>query len=121
LSVIAGVIAFVVPGITALFLLGLIAGRAIITGVLEVIAAIQIRKYVTGEWLMVLSGIASVLFGALLLINPRAGALAVEYWLRNQRLTKLWRNASTSIASSAQLFSISRSFRFQLCCSSSHR
>jgi uncharacterized membrane protein HdeD (DUF308 family) len=80
LSIIAGVIAFVVPGITALFLLGLIAGWAIITGVLEVIAAIQMRKYVTGEWLMVLSGIASVLFGVLLLINPSAGALAVV-WL----------------------------------------
>jgi uncharacterized membrane protein HdeD (DUF308 family) len=79
LSVIAGVIAFTVPGITALFLLGLIAGWAIFTGVLEIIAAIQMRKYITGEWLMVLTGVLSVVFGVLLLLNPFAGALAVVW------------------------------------------
>jgi uncharacterized membrane protein HdeD (DUF308 family) len=79
LSVFAGVIAFTVPGITALVLLGMIAGWAIITGVLEVVAAIQMRKYITGEWLLVLSGVASLLFGVALLINPGAGALAVVW------------------------------------------
>jgi uncharacterized membrane protein HdeD (DUF308 family) len=79
LSIVAGVLAFVVPGITALFLLGLIAGWAILTGVIEIAAAIQLRKQITGEWLMALSGIASVLFGALLLFNPAAGALAVVW------------------------------------------
>jgi uncharacterized membrane protein HdeD (DUF308 family) len=80
LSVIAGVIAFVVPSITALVLLGLIAGWAIITGAMEIAAAIQMRKYISGEWLLALSGIASVLFGVALLINPLVGALAVV-WL----------------------------------------
>jgi uncharacterized membrane protein HdeD (DUF308 family) len=79
LSVIAGVLAFAVPGITALFLLGLIAGWAILTGVIEIVAAIQMRKYITGEWLMILSGIASILFGGLLLWNPGVGALAVVW------------------------------------------
>jgi uncharacterized membrane protein HdeD (DUF308 family) len=79
LGVIAGLLAFLVPGITALFLLGLIAGWALFTGVMEVVAAVQMRKYITGEWLMVLSGIASVLFGVLLLLNPAAGALAVVW------------------------------------------
>ncbi|MGH9966603.1 MAG: HdeD family acid-resistance protein, partial [Pyrinomonadaceae bacterium] len=74
LSVFAGVLAFVVPGITALILLGLIAGWALVTGVLEIAAAIQMRKHITGEWLLVLSGVLSVLFGVLLLMNPRAGA-----------------------------------------------
>ncbi|HEV7842287.1 MAG TPA: HdeD family acid-resistance protein [Pyrinomonadaceae bacterium] len=78
-SVIAGVLAFAVPGITALFLLGLIAAWAILTGVMEIVAAIQMRKYITGEWLMILSGIASILFGGLLLWNPGAGALAVVW------------------------------------------
>ncbi|HEY0322510.1 MAG TPA: HdeD family acid-resistance protein [Pyrinomonadaceae bacterium] len=78
-GVIAGVMAFIVPGITALFLLGLIAGWAILTGVLEIVGAIQMRKYITGEWLMILSGIASVLFGVLLLLNPGVGALAVVW------------------------------------------
>jgi uncharacterized membrane protein HdeD (DUF308 family) len=79
LSVVAGVLAFIWPGITALVLLGLIAGWALITGVLEVVAAIQMRKYIDGEWLLALSGIASVLFGVLLLLNPFAGALAVVW------------------------------------------
>jgi uncharacterized membrane protein HdeD (DUF308 family) len=65
---------------TALILLILIAARAIVTGVFEIAAAIQMRKYITGEWLLVLGGLASVLFGVLLLINPGAGALAVV-WL----------------------------------------
>lgn len=75
----AGIIAFVVPGITALFLLTLIAVWAIFTGVFEIMAAIQLRKQIKGEWLMVVSGIASVAFGGLLLYNPAAGALAVVW------------------------------------------
>ncbi len=80
LSVAAGVLAFAIPGITALVLLILIAAWAIVTGVFEIAAAIQLRKYITGEWMLVLAGVASVLFGALLFLNPTAGALAVV-WL----------------------------------------
>lgn len=79
LGVIAGILAFTLPGMTALILLGLIAGWALFSGVLEIVAAIQMRKYITGEWLLALSGIASVLFGVLLLLNPAAGALAVVW------------------------------------------
>ena len=71
-SVAAGIVAFLMPGITALFLLVMIACWAIVTGVIEIIAAIQLRKEITGEWLMVLSGIASVVFGGLLLYDPAA-------------------------------------------------
>lgn len=80
LGVAAGIIAFVMPGITALVLLLLIAAWAIVTGVFEVVAAIQMRKYIKGEWLLILAGIASVIFGVLLFLNPAAGALAVV-WL----------------------------------------
>ncbi len=80
LSVAAGVLAFVIPGITALVLLLLIAAWAIVTGAFEIGAAIQLRKYITGEWLLALAGVASVLFGFALLINPYAGAIAVV-WL----------------------------------------
>jgi uncharacterized membrane protein HdeD (DUF308 family) len=79
-SLIAGVLAFKLPAITALVLLILIAAWAIATGVFEIVAAIQMRKYVTGEWLLALAGLASVIFGIVLLINPGAGALAVV-WL----------------------------------------
>lgn len=80
LGVGAGIVAFVIPGITALILLILIAAWAIVTGVFEIIAAIQLRKEIKGEWLLALAGVASILFGVLLLFNPGAGALAVV-WL----------------------------------------
>jgi len=78
-SVIAGVLAFIMPDVTSLALLVMIASWAMATGIFEVVAAIQMRKYITGEWLMALSGILSVVFGVLLLINPFAGMLAIVW------------------------------------------
>lgn len=80
LGVAAGLTAFLVPGITALVLLVLIAAWAMVTGAFEIAAAIQLRKYIKGEWLLALAGVASVLFALALLFNPAAGALAVV-WL----------------------------------------
>jgi uncharacterized membrane protein HdeD (DUF308 family) len=80
LSLVTGVLAFLIPGITALVLLILIASWAIVTGVIEIVAAIQLRKEIKGEWLLALAGAASILFGAALLFNPLVGALAVV-WL----------------------------------------
>src|SRR6201991_3843501 len=80
LSVAAGIFAFVIPGITALILLILIAAWAIVTGIFEIVAAIQLRKYIKGEWLLALAGVASVIFGLALLFNPGVGALALV-WL----------------------------------------
>jgi uncharacterized membrane protein HdeD (DUF308 family) len=79
LGVIAGVLAFVIPGITALILLILIAAWAIVTGVFEIAAAIQLRKQIHNEWLLALAGVASILLGIALLINPLAGVLAVVW------------------------------------------
>jgi len=79
LSVAAGIFAFVAPPLTALILLILIAARAIVTGVFEIAAAIQLRKHIKGEWLLALSGVASLIFGAALLYNPVVGALAVVW------------------------------------------
>lgn len=76
----AGVIAFLSPGITALALLIVIAVWAIVTGVMEVIAAVELRRVVTNEWFLILSGLLSVAFGILLLVQPGAGALAIV-WL----------------------------------------
>jgi uncharacterized membrane protein HdeD (DUF308 family) len=65
------------PGVTALALLFYIAIWAIATGVLEIAGAIALRKEIEREWLLGLSGLASVAFGALLVVSPGAGALAV--------------------------------------------
>jgi uncharacterized membrane protein HdeD (DUF308 family) len=75
-----GVLTLFHPGVTALALLFYIAIWAIATGVLEIVAAIRLRKEIEGEWLLGLAGAASVLFGALLIARPEVGALAV-LWL----------------------------------------
>jgi len=80
LGVAAGLVAFLVPAITALALLVLIAAWAMVTGAFEIAAAIQLRKHIKGEWLLALAGVASVLFALALLFNPAAGALALV-WL----------------------------------------
>lgn len=77
LSLIIGILAFVWPEITALALLLLIAVRSIIVGVFEIMAAIQLRKEITGEWLLGLSGVLSILFGILLVIQPESGTIAI--------------------------------------------
>jgi uncharacterized membrane protein HdeD (DUF308 family) len=79
-SIAAGVVTFVYPGITAISLFYVIVAWAITSGVLEVILAIELRKAIQGEWLLVLDGILSVAFGILLVAQPAAGALAV-LWL----------------------------------------
>ena len=79
-GVAAGVLTFVWPGVTALALLYLIAAWAVVTGALEVAAAVRLRKVIAGEWLLALGGLLSVLFGVLLAAWPATGALAV-LWL----------------------------------------
>src|SRR5258705_9784214 len=53
MSILTGVIAFVVPGISALALLVLIAAWAIVGGITEIVAAIRLRKVISNEWLLV--------------------------------------------------------------------
>ncbi len=75
-----GIITFVAPAVTALALLFYIAIWAIVTGVLEIIAAVKLRKEIQGEWLLGLAGLLSLVFGILLIMHPGAGVLAV-LWL----------------------------------------
>jgi uncharacterized membrane protein HdeD (DUF308 family) len=79
LGIAVGAITFLSPGVTAVVLKIFIACWAIATGIMEIIGAIQLRKEIEGEWLLIATGAISILFGVLLFTRPALGALALIY------------------------------------------
>lgn len=77
LGIAFGVITWTRPGVTVVVLLLFIAFWALATGILRIIMAIRLRKEIEGEWWLILSGLASVLFGVVVMARPGAGALAM--------------------------------------------
>jgi uncharacterized membrane protein HdeD (DUF308 family) len=82
ISIAAGVVAFVWPGITALSLVLLIAVWAIVNGLCEIATAVRLRRVIRHEWLLALAGVLSVLLGIVMLLHPGAGALFLVWWIR---------------------------------------
>ena len=76
-GILAGLVSFAMPALVALWLLLLIAAWAIVSGVFEIIGAIRLRKEIDNEWMLILHGVITVLFGVLLLASPVSGALAM--------------------------------------------
>ena len=76
-GIVAGILTFVLPGVTSLVLLYIVAAWALITGVMQIIAAIELRKEISGEFWLGLSGFLSALFGVLLIANPGDGLLTL--------------------------------------------
>jgi uncharacterized membrane protein HdeD (DUF308 family) len=80
-GVVIGLLTFFWPNITALALLYYIAAWALITGIFEIVAAIQLRRVITGEWALILSGLLSMFFGVLLFVFPIAGAVSMVWMI----------------------------------------
>jgi len=81
LGIVASIVTFVWPDITALSLLYLVAVWAITMGVFQVVAAIALRREIEGEFWMGLGGVMSVVFGILLIVSPGTGLLALVWLL----------------------------------------
>ena len=80
LGVGVGIMTAFTPGITGIALLLYIAAWALAAGVLEIAAALRLRKIVTGEWWLAVGGVVSIIFALLLIRFPAAGALSL-IWL----------------------------------------
>jgi uncharacterized membrane protein HdeD (DUF308 family) len=80
-GIVAGAIAIFLPGIGALALTYLVAAWALVTGAFEIAAAIRLRKVMTGEWLLLIAGLLSIVLAVLVALFPGTGALLLVWWL----------------------------------------
>ena len=80
-GIIAGAIALFWPHIGALALVWLVAGWALATGVLEIAAAVKLRKVMSGEWMLLLAGVLSIIFALIIASRPGLGILALVFWI----------------------------------------
>jgi uncharacterized membrane protein HdeD (DUF308 family) len=79
-AILAGVSIFARPLVASALALTLVVGVwAIVVGVMEIVAGIRLREEIDSEWWLILAGIASIVFGVLIWINPLAGALSIAY------------------------------------------
>jgi uncharacterized membrane protein HdeD (DUF308 family) len=74
-----GIAALAFPGITLLFLIYIVAAWAILTGASAITTAWRVREHVKGEWLWILAGLLSIVFGLLVIFEPAYGLFAVVY------------------------------------------
>jgi uncharacterized membrane protein HdeD (DUF308 family) len=77
----AGIVAVLWPASTGLAFIWVIGFWAIISGALEIASAIRLRRVMEHEWALGLAGALSIAFGALMLLRPVVGGLAVVFWL----------------------------------------
>ncbi|HEU5103854.1 MAG TPA: HdeD family acid-resistance protein [Roseiflexaceae bacterium] len=80
-GIILGLLTFRSPDTIALILLTLIAAWSIVSGIFEIATALRLRKMIPNEWLLILSGVVSIVFGALLIAQPGAGAISIVWLL----------------------------------------
>jgi uncharacterized membrane protein HdeD (DUF308 family) len=71
-GIIAGLVALLWPGLTAIGLVYVIAAWAVATGVLKILTAMLLRAEVQNGWMLAGSGALSALFGILLVAVARS-------------------------------------------------
>jgi len=79
LGIVVGVLIFLRPESAAIALIYLIAAWAIITGILQIVQALRLRRVIDGEWALIVGGLATVIFGVLLAIWPKEGLIALVW------------------------------------------
>lgn len=79
LAIVVGLLTLLWPGVTALVLMMFIAAWAVLGGLLRIVLAFLIRHEITGEWVLIASGLLSILFGGLLIALPQAGLITIAW------------------------------------------
>jgi uncharacterized membrane protein HdeD (DUF308 family) len=113
-EIVIGVLIFYWPAVTTLVLLYFIAFRAVTAGIFEILAAIEFRQVFPGEWMMIISGVLSVLLGTWLFVFPAKGIVSLVWLIGIYaivagliellfafRLYCLWRESATAVVSGA--------------------
>ena len=77
LGILIGVLTYRAPELTALGLLIYIAAWSLATGVLEIVAAIELRKVIKGEFWLLMSGICSIIFAMIQNAKGERRSLAI--------------------------------------------
>jgi uncharacterized membrane protein HdeD (DUF308 family) len=77
----AALIAVAWPGLPLMGLVYIIVGWGLVTGALEIASAARLRKHVPREWLLSLSGVASIALSVIMVAVPFAATSAVVFWL----------------------------------------
>ena len=85
-SLAAGIIAIMRPGLAGFVLVAVIAAWAILTGILEIAAAIRLRREITNEWMLAFAGFVSIVLGVVLFFQPVAGGLVITLMIGSYAL-----------------------------------
>jgi uncharacterized membrane protein HdeD (DUF308 family) len=80
LNILIGIIVFLMPGAALVALIYLIALWAVVTGIALTAAGFALIRH-SGEWLLVASGLLSILLGIVLFVQPAVGVVALSWWL----------------------------------------
>lgn len=81
ISILAGLVALAMPGLTALAFLFVIAAWAVLSGIFQVVMAVRLRKEIDNEWLLALGGVLSVILGIVFFARPGVGVLSLAWLL----------------------------------------
>ena len=79
-NLLAGAAALLLPGLTVLLVVTVLGIWAVVSGVTMLVSAFRLHSG-HGRGLLVLSGLVSLIWGALLWLSPIAGALVLTWWL----------------------------------------